>query len=99
MHLHPKSSRLSFKVLGPNELETLYSLVKDDHLRKFLMEEQEMSKEECDDLVRKGEILRRHTGLGLYLVSHNNEAIGYCGFMETHPPSSEALATEILIIF
>lgn len=53
------------------------------------MEGQEMSKDENSELIAKGEALHQRTGLGLYLVYNKEKAIGYCGFMETHPPSED----------
>lgn len=53
------------------------------------MEGQELTTEECTTFIGNGITLRNRTGLGLYLIYFENKAIGYCGFMETHPLSDD----------
>jgi RimJ/RimL family protein N-acetyltransferase len=70
-----------------SELEEFQLLLKDMHIREFLMEGQDVTQSECSEFIAKGETLLQHVGLGLYLASSDQEIVGYCGFMETHPPS------------
>lgn len=85
----PSSQRLNFKLLTRDQLETFYELVIDPHIRHFLMEGMEMSKEECLELLSNGCTLHQNSGLGLFLILQSTKPIGYAGFMNTRPPSRD----------
>jgi ribosomal-protein-alanine N-acetyltransferase len=87
--LLPSAPRLDFKLLRHEQLALFYNLALDPHVRKFLMEGQEMTEEECYNLISSSEAIHARTGLGLYLVYAGGKLIGYAGFMNTHPPSSD----------
>ncbi|MES2803633.1 MAG: GNAT family N-acetyltransferase [Bdellovibrionota bacterium] len=80
---------LELMPLTKDNVEILYSLVSEAHVREFLMEGLEMSRAECLDFIKIAEALRVKIGLGMYLVFRLNQPIGYCGFMETNPPSQD----------
>lgn len=85
----PQCSYLDFKHLTEADLEKFAPLACDDHIKEFLMEGQDLSTEEQIDFIRNGESILSRTGLGIYLVFANHVVVGYCGFMETHPPSKD----------
>jgi len=89
MQLTPSSLRLSYTPISEENLDAFCALAQDDHVRRFLMEDEEISRQECNDLIAKREALRKETGLGLYLIHENQAPIGYCGFMESHSSFSE----------
>lgn len=85
----PTSPRLSYKLISMDDLATFSKLAQDHHVREFLMEGFELSTEECQDLISAGLELHNQHGLGIYLISNQNEIIGYCGFMHTNPRSQD----------
>ena len=86
---NPVSQRLTFKPLTHNDTFVFEELVCDPHVKEYLMEGQELTNKECTTFIEKGIKLKERTSLGLYLLYFENRLIGYCGFMETHPPSDD----------
>ncbi|HEY1080159.1 MAG TPA: GNAT family N-acetyltransferase [Bdellovibrio sp.] len=85
----PSSSRLTYKCLSEEDLETFSDLVQDSHVREFLMEGMELSLDECKDFIAKSKSLQEKCSLGIYLIRLSDKVIGYCGFMDTHPVSAD----------
>jgi RimJ/RimL family protein N-acetyltransferase len=84
MPILPSSRSLRYEPLGLEDLDVFVSLAQDPHVRKYLMEGQEMSVAECEELIRKSDRLFAELGVGLYLISEDGDVMGYGGFMEAH---------------
>lgn len=89
MNLVPQSERLTYEVLNSKNFESFHSLLQDAHVREFVMEGEEVSLEDSRAFMAAGDLLKEKTQLGLYLTSLNHQVIGYCGYMETVPPSDD----------
>ncbi|WP_413576684.1 GNAT family N-acetyltransferase [Bdellovibrio sp. HCB290] len=87
--MSPISPRFTYKLVSANDLAKFSELVVDHHVREFLMEGEELSIEECQEFISTSQALHAQHGLGLYLIHSENDVVGYCGFMNTHPPSAD----------
>lgn len=72
-----------------SELKNLHRVCQDTELRKYLMEGMEMTIEDCQDLIFANDKFVSKNQIGLFLIKHSGEIIGYGGFKETYPASDK----------
>jgi RimJ/RimL family protein N-acetyltransferase len=77
------SPRLRYEPLGPDHLDDFHALVQDEHIRRYLMDGELMTREWSDARVRDSQMLAARRGVGLSLVFERTTAqlVGFCGFL------------------
>ncbi len=78
------SDRLRFAPVTLENLDGFHSLVRDEHVRRYLMDGNLFSREWSEQRVRESQNLFARRGVGIWLVRHaaTAELAGFCGFME-----------------
>ncbi len=76
----PRSKNLFYRKLRQNDESLFLSLLQDPHIKKFLLEDMDVSREEIQMWISESEILQKQWGLGLYLIYKGKNLIGYGGF-------------------
>jgi ribosomal-protein-alanine N-acetyltransferase len=78
------SDRLRYRPVTPANLDAFHSLVRDDHVRRYLMDGNRFPREWSEERIRDSEALFERRGVGLWLVTEitTNQLVGFCGFME-----------------
>ncbi len=78
------SDRLRYAPVALESLDRFHSLVRDEHVRRYLMDGNLFPREWSEERVRESQCLFGQRGAGLWLVSNaaTDELIGFCGFME-----------------
>jgi len=84
-----RSDRLRYEPLGPARLDEFHRLVRDEHIRRYLLDGQVLPREWSEERVRESQALCERHGIGLWLARerHSRELVGFCGFIEL--PSNE----------
>ena len=84
-----RSGRLLYEPLGLAQLDDFHRLVRDEHIRRYLLDGQLLPREWSEERVRESKALCERRGVGLWLAHerHSRELVGFCGFMEL--PSNE----------
>jgi len=85
-----ESSRLRYRPLAPADLDAFHGLVRDDHVRRYLLDGALLPRTWSEERVRASLALQARCGVGLWLVDEaaSGALVGFCGFMEipeTHP--------------
>ena len=78
------SDRLRFAPVARENLDCFHSLVRDEHVRRFLLDGNLFPREWSEQRVCDSRSLFARRGVGLWLVRHaaTAELAGFCGFME-----------------
>lgn len=78
------SDRLRYAPVALENLDRFHSLVRDEHVRRYLMDGNLFPREWSEERVRESQCLFGRRGVGLWLVSDaaTDELVGFCGFME-----------------
>ncbi len=78
------SDRLAYRPLSISDLERFHSLVRDEHVRRYLMDGNLFPREWSEARIRDSQALFMRRGVGLWLVTDRTtgELIGFCGFLE-----------------
>lgn len=78
------SDRLRYAPVALENLDRFHSLVRDEHVRRYLMDGNLFPREWSEARVRESQCLFGRRGVGLWLVSDaaTDELVGFCGFME-----------------
>jgi RimJ/RimL family protein N-acetyltransferase len=77
-----ESPRLRYQRLTLADLEAFHRIVRDDHVRRYLLDGQLLPRAWSEARIRASEALWARRGVGLWLVHEGGEPIGFCGFME-----------------
>jgi RimJ/RimL family protein N-acetyltransferase len=85
-----ESERLSYSELGTVHLHVFHSLVRDDHVRRYLLDGQVLPIEWSAETIRASQSMFDRRGVGIWLVrkKFTEELVGFCGFVEfatVHP--------------
>src|SRR5262245_6929582 len=78
------SERLTYQPAAAETLEDFHSLVRDDHVRRYLMDGQLFPREWSEQRIRDSVALFGRRGVGLWLAyeKKRGEVVGFCGFLE-----------------
>ncbi len=78
------SNGLRYAPVALENLDRFHSLVRDEHVRRYLMDGNLFPREWSEARVRESHCLFGRRGVGLWLVSDaaTDELVGFCGFME-----------------
>ncbi len=78
------SDRLAYRPLSTSDLERFHSLVRDEYVRRYLMDGNLFPREWSEERIRQSQALFTRRGVGLWLVTERTteELVGFCGFME-----------------
>ena len=78
------SDRLAYRPLSISDLERFHSLVRDEYVRRYLMDGNLFPREWSEARIRDSQALFMRRGVGLWLVTDRTtgELIGFCGFLE-----------------
>jgi [ribosomal protein S5]-alanine N-acetyltransferase len=79
-----ESERLIYEKLQPEHLDSFHRLIRDNHVRRYLLDGEILPVEWSADQVRKSRALFELRGVGIWLVyiKLTNVLIGFCGFLE-----------------
>lgn len=80
----PVCPNLTFKKIVREDLQDFLVLVRDPHVKEFLLEGLEVSDEEGIAWIAEADNLQNELGLGLYLVYEKTQLLGYCGYTKAH---------------
>ena len=78
------SERLTYQPLAHSEIDDFHRLVRDDHVRRYLMDGQLFPREWSEERIGASLELFERRGVGLWLA-HQRETgavVGFCGFLE-----------------
>jgi len=77
------SDRLRYAPVAPENLDRFHSLVRDEHVRRYLMDGNLFPREWSEERVRESQCLFGRRGVGLWLASEaaTDELVGFCGLM------------------
>jgi len=77
------SERLSYRAVTPADLQAFHGLVRDEHIRRFMMDGNVFSPEWSLGHIRDSQALLASTGKGLWLAheKQTGELVGFCGFL------------------
>jgi len=78
------ADRLRFAPVALENLDCFHSLVRDEYVRRYLMDGNVFPREWSEQRVRESQSLFARRDVGLWLVRHaaTDELAGFCGFME-----------------
>lgn len=76
----PASARLRFSRLGREGLDTFHRLAVDPHVRRYLLDGEVVGRGWCEEVLAASDALFERTGLGLWLLERDGEAVGFAGF-------------------
>ncbi len=83
-HFFPISKRLTYKKLSLSDLYCFESLACNSHIRQYLMEGMDVSREDCLEWIKASTELFKEKAVGLYLVYQKGSIVGYAGFSKAH---------------
>jgi len=78
------SERLTYQPLSAAVLDDFHELVRDAHVRRYLMDGQVFPREWSEERIRESTELFKRRGVGLWLAHARltREVVGFCGFLE-----------------
>ena len=78
------SERLKYEPVTPATLDDFHSLVRDEHVRRYLMDGQSLPPEWSAQRVRDSLALFDRRGVGLWLAYErtSGDLAGFCGFLD-----------------
>ncbi|MEQ9073409.1 MAG: GNAT family N-acetyltransferase [Sandaracinaceae bacterium] len=76
----PVAQRVRFARLTEPALDALHELARDPHVRRYLLDGEQVSRAWCDAILEASDALHDTTGLALYLVERDGAPIGFAGF-------------------
>jgi RimJ/RimL family protein N-acetyltransferase len=77
------SERLTYRPIGVDDVDAFHALVRDDHVRRYMMDGNLFPREWSEGHVHKSQALFASRGVGLWLAhdKRTQELIGFCGFL------------------
>jgi RimJ/RimL family protein N-acetyltransferase len=75
-----RSARLAYRRLCPDDIDAFHGLCLDDHVRRFLLDGQEVPRQWATAAIETSERLFDSHGVGLWLLVRDRVPIGFCGF-------------------
>lgn len=83
-----QTPRLNLRPIKRSDLDAFHQLVIDPEVRRFLCDDQILSREQVIDWIEISHTLFRSNHFGLWAVfpRHEKELIGFCGFWYFHTP-------------
>lgn len=86
----PSAPRLLFRELAEHDLGHFHDLVCDEHIRRFLLDGQNMPLEWCAEILESTSAEKARSGLGLWLLYERARAtpFGFAGFLRFEGPES-----------
>src|SRR5579872_4974829 len=86
-----KSDRLLYTPLAPDQESTFLNLLRDEHIRRYLLDGQIVSAPWCQERILDSERSFAEHGIGIWLVQEavSNELVGFCGFLQSIPDQPE----------
>jgi RimJ/RimL family protein N-acetyltransferase len=78
-----ESARLTYTALGPGHLDAFHALVLDDHVGRYLLDGQSLTREWSVERIADSQSLFVRRGVGLWLASETRTGavVGFCGFI------------------
>ncbi len=78
------SERLIYAPVSPATLDAFHALVRDEHVRRYLMDGELLPREWTEDRIRESLALFERRGVGLWLAHARStrDLVGFCGFLE-----------------
>ena len=78
-----RSRRLTYRPVEPSDLDAYTGLVQDQHVRRYLMDDQILPWETCAGQIRDSQALFERAGVGLWLAHdiESGDLVGFCGFL------------------
>jgi [ribosomal protein S5]-alanine N-acetyltransferase len=78
-----QSPRLRYRSLTFADVDGFHRLAQDDHIRRYLLDGNLVSRPWCEERVRDSQALLASRGLGLWLVDDGSDGqlLGFCGFL------------------
>ncbi len=78
------SDRLRYEPVRPADGGVFHSLVRDEHIRRYLMDGNVFPRAWTEERIRDSERLFERRGVGIWLVHDKptHELVGFCGFLE-----------------
>jgi [ribosomal protein S5]-alanine N-acetyltransferase len=78
------SERLTYEPIGPSNLDGFHRLVRDQHVRRYLLDGALFPPEWSAERASESQALMERRGVGIWLarLGTSGEVIGFCGFME-----------------
>jgi len=78
------SERLRYRPVKLADLDEFHGLVRDPHVRRYLMDGNLHPRDWSEERIIESESLFQQRGVGVWMVSGltKNELIGFCGFLE-----------------
>ena len=101
--MHPRSDRLTYRRLNSDGLDWFTELIRDAHIRRYLLDGRQMDRGWCEAEIRRSDALFESHGIGLWLVHEGRDSsdvpIGFCGFhvfeeLSEHPQLIYAIREE-----
>jgi [ribosomal protein S5]-alanine N-acetyltransferase len=82
--VHVISGRLTYQPVTPETVDAFHALVRDDHVRQFLMDGELFPREWSVERVQESVSLFERRGVGLWLARERttDELVGFCGFLQ-----------------
>lgn len=104
-----RSSRLTYRALAFEHLEIFHRFCVDRHVRRYLLDGLEMTRQWAAEEIETSAALFEELGVGLWLVEYEGAPVGYCGYRRfeelhsepqllyalTEPHTGRGLATEM----
>jgi len=86
----PNAPRLVFRELAEHNLGQFHDLVCDEHVRRFLLDGQNMSVAWCNQILESVSVERARSGLGVWLLCERESAepFGFAGYLRFEGPDS-----------
>lgn len=84
----PSAARLVFRELTAHDLEQFHALVRDEHILRFMLDGQHMSREWSAQTIASCAAERAESGLGMWLLYEREHAepLGFAGFLRIDGP-------------
>jgi RimJ/RimL family protein N-acetyltransferase len=81
------SERLKYQPVGPAALDAFHALVRDPHVRRYLMDGNVFTREWTEERIRDSQALFERRGVGIWLVydKKTDDLVGFCGFLGIPP--------------
>ena len=81
------SERLVYRQVTAATLDDFHRLVQDDHVRRYLMDDELLTREWSEQRVRDSAGLFERCGVGLWLAHQREtgDVVGFCGFLDVPP--------------
>src|SRR6266536_4334732 len=65
---HVQSSRLTFRPIGPDDIDDFSALVQDEHIRRYMMDGKVFPPSWSAEHIRESQVLFDRLGVGLWIV-------------------------------